>query len=81
MRTGNEMNIRETAAKIGYGAVMRMVVNHKYLCFNAFQSALKTLKTLLWARRLSMLLSTSWIVILRLEDMAYRCLPTVVNEP
>jgi hypothetical protein len=25
---------------------MRMVVNHKYLSFNAFQSALKTLKTL-----------------------------------
>ena len=47
MRTGNEVNIRETAAKVGYGAVMRMVVNHKYLCFNAFQSALKTLKTLL----------------------------------
>ena len=47
MRTGNEMNIRETAAKIGYGAVMGMVVNHKHLCFNAFQSTLKTLKTLL----------------------------------
>ena len=37
--------------------------------------------TRLWARRLSVLLSTSWRVILRLEDMAYRCLLTVVNEP
>ena len=46
MRTGDDMDSRETAAEICHRSVMRMVVNHKHFGLHAFQSTEQTLQTL-----------------------------------